>query len=54
VQLTVFADNARAIHTYAKCGFIKEGLLRRAVFVDGEYKDVVVMSAILGSAPLGS
>lgn len=49
VQLTAFADNARAIHTYAKCGFTKEGILRRAVFVDGEYKDVVVMSAIVNS-----
>lgn len=47
VQLTVFADNARAIRTYEKCGFIQEGHLRSAVYVDGKYKDVIIMSTLI-------
>ena len=39
VFLTVFADNERAIHLYEKCGFKKEGQLRKHIHKDGEYVD---------------
>lgn len=40
------ASNNRAIHVYEKVGFKKEGVLRRADYVDGEYHDVVIMAAL--------
>lgn len=39
VYLTVFADNESAIHLYEKCGFIKEGQLRKHIYKDGKYVD---------------
>ncbi len=39
VYLTVFADNERAIHLYEKCGFKKEGQLRKHIYRDGKYVD---------------
>ena len=39
VFLTVFADNDRAIHLYEKCGFKKEGQLRKHIYKDGKYVD---------------
>ena len=47
VYLHVQADNERAVRAYRKCGFVQEGLLRQAVYKDGEYSDVLLMS-ILG------
>lgn len=46
VSLHVLAHNARALHTYEKAGFRREGLLRGAAFVDGSYADVVVMGIL--------
>lgn len=46
VQLYVFASNAPALRAYEKAGMAREGVLRQAVFIDGEYRDVVVMSAL--------
>jgi len=46
VHLRVIADNARAIRSYEKCGFQLEGRLREAAWVDGEYRDVLVMSIL--------
>jgi RimJ/RimL family protein N-acetyltransferase len=43
----VVADNERAIRSYEKVGFRQEGKLREAVFVDGSYRDLLLMS-ILG------
>jgi len=48
VQLSVFADNAPAIRCYEKAGFLREGLLRQAVHVDGSARDVVVMGVLNG------
>jgi ribosomal-protein-alanine N-acetyltransferase len=45
VGLIVFRDNARAISAYKAAGFKKEGLLKRLLFVDGAWVDVVIMAA---------
>lgn len=50
VQLHVFTSNARAIRTYEKAGFRREGLLRSAAYIDGERCDVLVMSILRGEA----
>ncbi|MEG0754433.1 MAG: GNAT family N-acetyltransferase, partial [Angelakisella sp.] len=46
VELTVFADNERAIHLYEKLGFEKEGLRRMAAIRNGEYADEFAMARI--------
>ena len=46
VFLRVVDFNQRAIESYLKCGFSKEGRLRDAIFLDGDYHDVVVMSIL--------
>jgi len=46
VQLVVFAHNARATRVYAAAGFEREGLLRRAAFVDGEWIDLAIMAVL--------
>jgi RimJ/RimL family protein N-acetyltransferase len=45
VQLVVFRHNSRAIGAYAAAGFRKEGRLRKAAFIDGEWVDLVLMAA---------
>src|SRR5271167_2665110 len=44
--LTAIADNSRAIRCYEKCGFVREGLLRQHSFVDGKYRDVLLMALL--------
>lgn len=44
VELTVYADNHRAIHLYEKYGFEKEGLKRMAVIRSGQYIDELIMA----------
>jgi RimJ/RimL family protein N-acetyltransferase len=46
VFLRVFDFNQRAIESYLKCGFSVEGRLREAIFREGEYHDVVIMSLL--------
>jgi RimJ/RimL family protein N-acetyltransferase len=46
VSLHVLASNARAIATYEKTGFVREGVLRQAAYTDGDAHDVVVMSVL--------
>lgn len=46
VQLRVYDYNPRAIHVYEKCGFVKEGVLRKARYLKGEYHDVIVMGML--------
>lgn len=46
VHLHVFADNRRAIAAYERVGFVHEGMARRAAFVDGRYRDVVLMGML--------
>lgn len=44
--LRVYADNIQAIRSYEKGGFKKEAYLRDDVFVDGRYRDIVLMGII--------
>lgn len=46
IYLHVFANNNRAIHVYEKCGFVKEGVLRSAYFIDGKRHDCLIMSTL--------
>lgn len=46
IYLRVFASNEQAIRSYEKAGFIKEGLLREDVCINGQYRDIVWMAAI--------
>lgn len=46
VELSVRADNLRAIRLYERLEFVSEGLLRDAIFVDGEFHDAIAMALI--------
>ena len=46
VHLQVIWTNVAAIRVYEKSGFVREGLLRRAAYVDGQYVDMVVMAVL--------
>ena len=46
IYLNVFSNNLAAIKSYEKVGFIKEGLKRKAVFIEGKYLDVLMMSIL--------
>lgn len=46
VQLIVFKHNSRAINAYKAVGFKKEGLLRKAAFIGGEWVDLILMAAL--------
>ena len=43
-ELTVFADNQRAIALYRSLGFLDEGLLRGYAFRDGQFADTLAMA----------
>ncbi len=44
--LRVYADNIRAINSYEKAGFVKEALLRDDVFVNGVFRDMILMAVL--------
>lgn len=44
--LQVFADNMAAMRCYEKVGFVREGVQRSSVFIDGRYVDVVLMGLL--------
>ena len=46
IELTVLHDNARAIRSYERAGFKREGVLRSHVYQNGRYQDVVMMSVL--------
>jgi len=46
IFLRVYADNAAAIKSYENAGFVREALLHDDVFVNGEYRDIVLMAAV--------
>ncbi|MGH8149556.1 MAG: GNAT family N-acetyltransferase [Steroidobacteraceae bacterium] len=46
VWLQAFKHNERAIRAYASAGFVEEGVLRRAAYIDGEWVDVVMMAIL--------
>jgi RimJ/RimL family protein N-acetyltransferase len=46
IALQVFATNTRAITTYERAGFRREGTLKDAVFLDGQFVDVLSMAIL--------
>jgi RimJ/RimL family protein N-acetyltransferase len=46
VWLETHSENERAIRCYRACGFIEEGRLRQAIWIDGRYVDRVVMGIL--------
>jgi len=46
VELTTDQDNARAIRSYEKCGFVREGVLRAYRVIDGRPSDSVMMAVL--------
>ncbi|TXY03127.1 GNAT family N-acetyltransferase [Vibrio cholerae] len=48
IYLTLLEENTRAFKLYSKVGFKKEGLLRDAVFKNGQYLNLIQMSLITG------
>ena len=46
ISLRVYENNPRAIRSYLSVGFVEEGIMREAVFQDGEYVDVAFMSIL--------
>lgn len=48
VYLRAFADNVQAVRSYEKAGFVREGLLKDDVRIDGEYRDIVWMGRTKG------
>ena len=48
IELTVYADNARAIALYERFGFAREGLMRCHSFRAGRYVDTLAMARLRG------
>ena len=46
IFLTVFDHNPRAMRVYEKAGFVKEGVLRQDRYVNGAYRDAIVMGIL--------
>ncbi|MBW5469194.1 GNAT family N-acetyltransferase [Brevibacillus formosus] len=46
IELNVFAFNERAIHTYEKLGFQREGVQRQALYYNHAYHDSILMSML--------
>lgn len=46
LMLRVLSENRRAIRSYEKAGFVQEACLRDEVFLEGQYKDVILMAVI--------
>jgi RimJ/RimL family protein N-acetyltransferase len=53
IHLGVYAFNPRAERVYKKCGFLREGIERDALFWDGQWVDSIRM-AILSTSPRAS
>ncbi|MGX5826015.1 GNAT family N-acetyltransferase [Mesorhizobium sp. 43Arga] len=46
VELSVHADNVRAVALYDKVGFVREGVQRDAIRIDGQYGDTIMMAIV--------
>lgn len=46
IWLGVNADNAGAVKSYEKAGFVREGILRQEIYRNGRYYDAVRMSVL--------
>lgn len=51
IELTVFADNQRAIRLYERFGFEHEGRARAYALRDGRYEDVLYMARLHPNPP---
>jgi L-phenylalanine/L-methionine N-acetyltransferase len=51
MELTVFADNARAVALYERHGFVREGQMRAFALRDGVYADALAMSRLHPNPP---
>ena len=47
IELEVISDNARGINLYHKMGFVDIGIYKKYFYVNGMYKDAVVMQKIV-------
>ncbi len=48
VQAAVITDNERSIKVLKRCGFEKEGVLKKYEVVEGEHKDYYMYSRVIG------
>jgi putative acetyltransferase len=48
IELSVYTDNASAIHLYEKFGFVVEGTARQFAYRDGAYVDAYMMARLRG------
>ncbi|QSQ10397.1 Spermidine N(1)-acetyltransferase [Koleobacter methoxysyntrophicus] len=46
IYLKTFCDNEPAVRLYKKVGFHQEGILRKEIFKNGKFKDVIIMSIL--------
>lgn len=46
LELTVYVDNAAAIHLYEKFGFVSEGIHVKDAFRDGEFVDSLAIARL--------
>lgn len=46
LQLEVFSHNLRGIRAYEKVGFVKEGVLRQALYYNNAYSDEIIMAIL--------
>jgi RimJ/RimL family protein N-acetyltransferase len=46
IHLGVYAFNPRAIHVYEKIGFQREGIQLDALYLDGEFHDMITMAML--------
>lgn len=49
LEAPVFAWNPRSMRVLEKVGFVREGLLKRSVFKDGEITDSVMYALLIGT-----
>ncbi|OZI23089.1 hypothetical protein CAL26_06300 [Bordetella genomosp. 9] len=47
IELEVYAANAAARALYRSCGFVEEGVKRKARYLDGHHEDIVIMARLL-------
>ena len=46
VSVHVFVTNEAALRLYEKVGFVREGVLRKAAYIDGQHVDMAVMGIL--------